>query len=121
MKGFRFYAEMPQARKSKSASKANPLFPWTVAALRARAQSGEFEGFFTNRAPCVTAVELQSNGRPAWNNDGTFGVVAAAIDGNHHSYGYCSASHDYLRKRCTRIPEDLARILSPELFRYLES
>lgn len=121
MKGFRFYAEMPEERKSKSASKAYPFFPWTVKALRERAESGEFKGYLTNRAPCVTAVELQSNGYPMWNNNGTFGVVAAAIDGNHHSYGYCSASREYLAKRCVRIPEDLARILSPELFRYLES
>lgn len=121
MKGFRFYAEMPESRKSKSASKAHPFFPWTVAALRERAESGEFKGYLTNRAPCVTAVELQSNGHPMWNNDGTFGVVAAAIDGNHHSYCYSSASPDYIRERCTRIPEDLARILSPELFAYLES
>lgn len=121
MKGFRFYAEMPEARKSKSASKAYPFFPWTVAALESRADAGEFAGHLVNLAPCVTAVELDDSGRPVWNNDGTFGIVAAAIDGNHHSYGYCSASREYLAKRCVRIPETLARKLSPELFNYLES
>lgn len=120
MKGFRFYAEMPQERKSKSASKANG-FPWTVKELRERAEQGDFVGYLTNNAPCVTALELDSRNRPMWNSDGTFGVVAAAIDGNHHSYGYCSASREYLSKRTVRVPEDLARILSPELFRYLES
>jgi hypothetical protein len=113
MKGFRFYAELPESRGSKSASKANPLFPWTVAALRERSAAG-FKA-------CVTAVYLQDNGRPQYNASGMAETVAAAIDGNHHSYGYTSASRDYLAKRCTRIPEDLARALSPELFAYLES
>lgn len=113
MKGYRFYAEMPEERKSKSANKAYPFFPWTVKALKSRAE----QGF---RA-CVAAVELTEKGGLSWNSDSTFGIVAPAIDGDHQSYGYCSASRDYLRKRCTRIPEQLARILSPELFAYLES
>jgi len=121
MKGYRFYAEMPEDRKSKSASKANPFFPWTVKALRERAAAGEFKGIMINRAPCVAAVELDERGRLSWNGDGSFGMVAPAIDGNHYSYGYTSGSREYLAKRTTRIPEDLARILSPELFRYLES
>lgn len=121
MKGYRFYAEMPEARKSKAASNAFPLFPWTVAALREKAQSGEFNGHMVNRAPCVVAVALQSDGRPYWNNDGTLEAVSVGIDGNHHSYCWTSVSPEYLRIRCTRIPEELARKLSPELFRRLES
>jgi hypothetical protein len=113
MKGYRFYAEMPEARKSKSASKANPFFPWTVAALTEAANNG--------RRFCVAAVELDESGRLVWNGgSNTFGMVAPAIDQNPHSYGYCSGTRGYLAKRCTRIPESLARVLSPELFRYLE-
>lgn len=116
MKGYRFFAEMPQDRKSKSASKANPFYPWTVKALRERLESGAFKGYLTNNAPCVLVMALQS-----YNNDGTVETVSAAIDGNHYSYCYGSASLDYIRQRCTRIPESLARQLSPELFTYLES
>lgn len=113
MKGYRFYAEMPDSRGSKSASKSNPFFPWTVKALRERAAAG-FKA-------CVTALDLQDDGRPVYNNDGTMGATAVAIDGNHLSYCGASVSRDYLRLRATRIPEELARQLSPELFRYLES
>jgi len=114
MKGYRFYAEMPQARKSKSASKANPFFPWTVKALRERAA----QGFRCD----VGAVPLDDNGRPLWQGASLcFDYVSTAIEGNRLSYTWNGAHRDYLRKRTTRIPEDLARILSPELFRYLES
>ena len=120
MKGFRFYAEMPKSRKSKSASKANPFFPWTVAALRRKAEDGSFR--YGEARPCVVAVDLQDNGRLSYNLDGSYyTMIAPVLDGNHSSYGYTSGGAKYLAKRCTRIPEDLARILSPELFRYLES
>lgn len=112
MKNYRFYAEMPEARKSKSASKAFPFFPWTVGALRERAGTG----FRT----CVTALYLDGGGKPERDGSGTMGAIAPAIDGNHFSYGYCSVSPDYLRKRTVRIPEELARALSPELFAYLD-
>lgn len=112
MKGYRFYAEMPEARKSKSASKAYPFFPWTVGDLRAQSQVRGFKA-------CLVAVDLKDDGQPWWNNDGTMCATTTAIDGNHQSYCGGSVSRDYLRKRCVRIPEDLARKLSPELFRYL--
>lgn len=114
MKGFRFHAEMPEARGSKSASKSFPFFPWTVKALRTRAEESGFQC-------AVTAVELDENGRLCWNDRDSFGMVAQAISENPYSYGYCSGSREYLRKRTTRIPESLARKLSPELFTYLES
>lgn len=114
MKGYRFYAEMPQDRKSKSASKANPFFPWTVKALRERAA----QGFRCD----VSAVPLDDTGRPLWHaTDLCFDYVSTCIEGNRQSYAWNSTHRDYVSKRTTRIPEDLARILSPELFRYLES
>lgn len=113
MKGYRFYAEMPESRRSKSASKAHPFFPWTVAALREQAAAGF--------SACVAAVYLQDDGRPLYTGSGNVECVSVAIDGNHSSYCTTSASRDYLAKRCTRIPEELARTLSPGLFAYLES
>lgn len=114
MQGYRFYADMPESRRSKSASKANPFFPWTVAALRARA---EHHGLKAD----VIAVMLQEDGRPVYTGSGNLEAVAVAIEGNHSSYCTTSASPEYLAKRCTRVPEDLARMLSPRLFAYLES
>ncbi len=109
MKGYRFFADMPDARKSKSANKSFPFFPWTVAALRTRAEESGY------RAD-VLALCLDDQGGMFWNNDSTVECVAVTIAGNPHSYGNASASRDYIRQRCTRIPESLARLLSPELF-----
>ena len=111
MKGYRFYAEMPEARKSKSASKATPFFPWTVGALRAESNVNGFKA-------CIVAVDL-CNGNPVWNSDGTMCATTSAFDSNHYSYCGGSVSREYLRKRCVRVPEELARKLSPEIFRYL--
>lgn len=113
MKGYRFYAEMPEDRKSKSASKANPFFPWTVKALRERAA----QGFRAD----VVALQLSDNGRPVYSGNWMADAVGVAISDNRLSYCHAQVAEDYLAKRATRIPEDLARILSPELFRYLES
>ena len=114
MKGYRFFAEMPEERVSKSASKAYPFFPWTVAQLRERAAQGY-------RATCV-AVFLDDSGRPLWNGVGdSMESMAVAIDGNHSSYCVTGVTREYLRKRAVRVPGELARRLSPELFRRLEA
>ena len=113
MKGFRFYAEMPQERKSKSASKANP-FSWTVAVLREKAD----QGFRCD----LVAVPLCDMGCQLWQgNTLNFETISLAIEGNPLSYCIGVSHREYLAERCTRIPEGLARKLSPELFRYLES
>lgn len=113
MKGFRFYAEMPEGRRSKAASKAHPMFPWTVAALRGHAARG-------GRAQ-VAAVPLMDNGRPCWTPSGSMDAIAMGIEGNPLSYTLTTVDPGYLRQRCIRIPEDLARHLSPELFAKLEA
>lgn len=113
MKGFRFYAEMLEERKSKSASKAYPFFPWTVKALRKHAA----QGFRCD----VVALILDDNGRPVYSGQWIADAIGVAISDNRLSYCHAGVADDYLRSRCVRIPEDLARILSPELFRYLES
>lgn len=118
MKGYRFYAEMPAARKSKSASKANPFFPWNVKALNERAK----QGFRCD----LVAVYLAENGRPYWGrasggDSDCMDSMTTAIEGNPLSYCGAMVSRDYLRNRCTRIPENLARQLAPALFSRLES
>lgn len=114
MKNYRFYAVMPEARKSKSASKAHPFDPWTVARLREKAATGF-------RCDLI-AVLLDDNGRELWQGSSLcFDVIAPAIEGNPFSYTLCGAHRDHLRARATRIPEPLARDLSPELFQRLES
>jgi hypothetical protein len=113
MKGYRFFAEMPQDRGSKSASKANPFFPWTVGGLRKWAAEG---------LRCdVVALFLEDDGRPVHNGSGHLEGLSVAIGGNPLSYAVGGMSRDYLRHRCTRIPESLARQLSPQLFHRLES
>lgn len=113
MKGYRFYAEMPQDRKSKSASKANAFSPWTVKALRERAA----QGFRCD----VVAVQLGTDGKPVYSGNWMADAVGVAIADNRLSYCHAQVADEYLSKRATRIPEDLAHVLSPELFRYLES
>lgn len=114
MQGFRFFAVMPEARKSKSASKAHPFDPWTVARLRDKAADG-----FT----CdLIAVHLDERGKPMWQGS-TLNIdcTAPAIEGNQYTYCGCGVARDYLTTRATRIPESLARQLSPMLFQNLES
>lgn len=113
MKGYRFYAAMPEARGSKSASKANPFDPWTVARLKEKAA----DGFKTD----LVAVLVNDTGAPYWQGaTGNMDAVSTAIEGNAFSYCFCSVGREWLAKRCTRVPEDLARQLSPELFTYLK-
>ena len=114
MQGYRFYAVMPESRGSKSASKAHPFDPWTVARLKAKAD----EGF---RADLV-AVMLDDSGQPLWQGATLIcDAFATAIEGNPLSYCVTGVDRDYLAKRATRVPADLARRLSPELFTRLES
>lgn len=111
MQGYRFYAVMPESRGSKSASKAHPFDPWTVARLKAKAD----EGFRAD----VVAVMLD-RGQPVYTNAGYLESLSPAIAGNPLSYAVNWVSRDYLAKRATRVPVDLARRLSPELFTRLE-
>lgn len=113
MKGYRFYAAMPEARRSKGKSRAFPV-AWTVAGLQARANAGG--------AADLVAVYLDDAGRPYWQGSTqSMDAVTTCVEGNPQSYCGCSVSRDYLAARCVRVPESLARQLSPELFRYLES
>lgn len=110
MKNFHFYAELPEARGSKSASKH--WGPFTVSVLWGIAHTGL-------RNNCI-AVPLE-NGRPMYQgNTLNFDAFGVALEGVHNSVEGVGTTRDYLRKRCVRISEDLARKLHPALFTYLE-
>lgn len=110
MKGYHFYAAMPDERKSKSASKQYPMQPFTRATLATYAERGLY-------VECL-AVDLEgfSDGTPCGRK---FECAGALQAGNDQAVCGSSCSHDYLRDRCVRISEELARKLHPALFRYL--
>lgn len=109
MIGYRFFACMPDGRKSKSASKQHPMQPWTVATLRTYAKRGTY-------VECV-AIDIES---AALRCDGHIDCASALMADNDQAVCSSSCSREFLRKRCTRIPEAVARKLHPALFRYLE-
>lgn len=113
MKGYRFYAELPvvpDGRKTKAGRKGNPSF------TRKNLRDGLF-GPHVN----VVAVMLDENQRPMWqgSSDG-MDAVAAATNVRNAGVIACSVSRCYLRDRCVRIDEALARRIHPNLFMYLE-
>lgn len=111
MKAYRFYAEMPEDRGSKSASKRYDAF--TRKALQTMAVVGQ---------RCnVIAVLLDKRGRPLWHvgND-QMDAICPMNDLSNAQVQSGSPSRGYLRERCVRIDEDLARKLHPRLFAYLD-
>lgn len=102
MNGIRFYAELPDNRGSKSGSKKYQ--PFTRKYLASVAEKGA-------HVNCVAVIH--ANGRNAYNH---YDCVAA-VQGESNS-PVCSTvvGSDYLRKRCVRITEKLARQLHPALF-----
>lgn len=110
MKGFQFFAEMPEARLSKSGTKR--FAPFT----RRELMSFSLSGYYNN---CI-AVPLDK-GRPLYQGSTmNFDAVGANNDCSNGGVALISANRDYLRKRAVRISEELARRLHPILFRYLE-
>src|SRR5258708_3110558 len=110
MDGYRFFAVMLEERKSKSASKQYPMQPWTRATLRSYAKQKKYVD-----CSAVSTDSYISNGQIAHE------CAGALMANNDQAVCGSSTSRDYLRKRCTRIPETLARDLHPALFRYLEA
>ena len=111
MKGYRFYAELPDSWGSKSASKKQPAFTRKL-----------LEGYAGRGSHCnCIAVPLEDDGRPMYQgstlNFDAFGVV---LTHTPRSVEGVSSNAEYLRKRCVRIDEALARRLHPQLFTYLE-
>ena len=105
MKGYRFYAELPSNRKSKSASKGQPAF--TRATLKQMAEAGE-------HCNCLAVLD----GSLFHASGGYLAVEVVTSVQDLPNCGVCtsSASVDYLRTNCVRIGEQLARKLHPALF-----
>lgn len=104
MKGYKFYAEMPDSWGSKSGCKSHRSF--TRATLRE-----------WNHCP-VAAVfgdVWLDGGNPVYE------CVASVYFHENSAVGTTAIAVDRLRKRCVRIDEALARRLHPALFEGLDS
>lgn len=111
MKGYRFYAELPDSRGSKSGSKK-----WAPFTRRTLTNDAD-HGFHNN---CI-AVPLDDRGYLYWLHGMLMADCFAAVHGTSNSPVHgTSHSCDYLRIRCVRISAELARRLHPNLFAYLE-
>lgn len=113
MKDFQFHAEMPEERKSKSASKAYPHQPWTRATLKRYAAEG--------RHVNVAAVATD---RAQWYHDGRNLMkecISAVFDHPNSPVAGSAASRGYLDSRTVRIDEATARKLHPALFACLDA
>lgn len=105
MNGYKFFAVMPNARKSKSASIKHPM-SWTRATMHYHAKHGAY----------VECLAVTTDGAGHENLE----CAGALMADNDQAVCGSSTSRDYLRKRCVRISESLARKLHPALFRYLD-
>lgn len=111
MKDFKFYAEMPEDRRSKSASIKFDAF--TRDNLRTLASRGLHNN--------VIAVPLDDAGRPLWIGDTTsMDAFVTQVDRSNSPVAGGVVQQEYLRKRCVLIRESLARQLHPNLFFHLE-
>jgi hypothetical protein len=107
MKGYRFYAEMPQDWKSKSGCKSHK--PFTRANLEKTEQCN------------VVAVLLDERGQLRWQGSTmNMDAIAVPIEYSNGAVALASVSRDYLRKRCVRIDAALAKKLHPQMFNLLE-
>jgi hypothetical protein len=109
MKGYRFFAELPQGRTSK---RGNAMFnPWTRANIKAYAENGGLSNvvaIFTETPPYRSGQEIVREG------------LVATFAHNNSDTSVGSAAESYLRKRTTSIDEKTARRLHPKLFARLD-
>lgn len=112
MKGIQFYAVMPEERRSKSASKARPHDPFTARGLKAKAAADpDF------RHECL-ALDVTDDAGRSWRYSPN--ALCCVMDGNLEALCWSGVSLNFLRTRCVRIPESLARQIHPQLMRRLE-
>jgi|ERR1035437_2491823 hypothetical protein len=99
MKGFRFYLEyLSPAAKRKGTIKKPGINMGTVIAM-----------FTGEEHVIISSKDIKSE------------CVAAVFDYENSPVCCCSASWDYLRENCRRVPESLARKIHPALFERLDS
>jgi hypothetical protein len=111
MRGYSFFAEMPEERKSKAASKAHPFCPWTRETLRSFANRGLYVNIIAVAAGTQHLGNMSGNKR-----DVLYDCVSALQDIRNSNVTTSSCTNGYLRKRAVRVDEELARKLHPALF-----
>lgn len=111
MKNYRYYAEMPEDRGSKSGSRGYD--PFTREWLRDLADD------YRGHNNCI-AVPLENGHRMFQGSTLRFDIYSAVNDRSNSPVEGSSTDGEYLRKRCVRIDAELARRLHPALFDYLE-
>lgn len=100
MTGFRLYLEFPSATAKHNSGRSN------------QGHAGNVFAAYTERP----YRRIGHDGR--YVNDG----VGAVLDEPNSPVASCAANVDeWLRKKCKRIPEALARQIHPALFAYLDS
>lgn len=109
MKDFHFYAEMPEARASKRATKAWPV-PFTREGIRRAVKAGNR----FNVAAVYTGDEYRRPG-------GMREAIASMFDHENSDVTVTGASIDFLASRCVRIDEATARLSHPALFARLDA
>lgn len=113
MQGFKFHAEMPEERSSKSASKAFPHAPWTRATLKRMADAGKHVN--------VCAVATDPEQTYLSGHTVVTECISSLFDRPNSPVCGSSAAREYLSKRTVRIDEATARKLHPALFEYLDA
>ena len=113
MRGYTLFAELPETRRSKAGSKKH--LPFTRATLEKLSATGTHIN--------VTAVLTDSAGKRLWisGTDKCDAFGANNFQPNSPSIELCTPSHGYLREKCVRVNEALARKLHPNLFRFLDA
>lgn len=111
MQKYRFYAEMPDNRRSKSASRHFGAF--TRKMLERLAAAG-------GHVNCIAV--LLENGKPLWCGIGglRMDAIACDVERGNGPVVLGTVDRDYLRQRCVRITADLAAKLHPRLATYLK-
>jgi hypothetical protein len=108
MKDFHFYAEMPEGRTSKRATKAFPV-PFTRDGIRRAIKAG-------NRFN-VTAAFVGPEYRFS---RGMRECISGMFDRDNSPVATTSCSIEWLDEKCVRIDEATARLSHPALFAYLD-
>lgn len=112
MKGFAFYAEMPESQGSKSGSKRHS--PFTRATLKEAAARGAHVN--------VCAIVTEGAGARFLSGRDVMSEGFTSVYGRSNSpVNWGAASRDYLRTRCVKIDESTARRLHPALFERLDA
>lgn len=108
MKGFRFYAEMPNSYASKSETRQHHAF--TRASIKHPGR----------KFNCI-AVFLQDDNRPLYQSGDNVEALASVFDYDNSDVCVTGVARDYLAQRCVRIDEATARQLHPRLFARIDA